>query len=116
MKFALRDLIEEFAHLRFLTCDLKFYATVRQITDPAGYLKTFGNVAYCETEADALHAAFIKHLKRDHHLLQDEAQSSPIYTNRRDRNCLPDPQLNRQKRSTGHYSPARSRLLPYPRC
>src|SRR5512132_40779 len=110
VKFALSDLIEKRAYLCLITCDLKFYATVRQVAHPTGQVKAFGDVAHSETEPDPLDATFIKHLKRHHHLLQDRTQASSIYTNRRDRNYLPGPRPNRRIQSTGRCSPARSRL------
>ena len=72
VKFALSDLIEKRAYLNPITCNLKFYATVRQVAHPTGHVKAFGDVAHSETEPNALDVTFIKHLKRDHHLLQVE--------------------------------------------
>src|SRR5215831_20759355 len=111
VKFALSDLIKKRAYLVRITCNLKFYPTVRQVAHPTGNVKAFGDVAHSETEPDALDVTFIKHLKRDHRLLQERSPASPIYTNRRDRNCLPDPLPNRPKQSTGRCSRARSPLL-----
>src|SRR6266536_46930 len=71
MKFALSDAIEKGAYLLLITCSLKFYATVRQVAHPTGHVKAFGDVAHSETKSDALDVTFIKHLKRDHHRLQD---------------------------------------------
>src|SRR3954470_8121721 len=71
VKFALSDLIQKRAYLLLITCNLKFYATVRQVAHPTRDVETFGDVAHSETEPDALDVTFVKHLKRDHHLLQD---------------------------------------------
>src|SRR5580765_1428350 len=71
VKFTFSDLIEKRAYLLLITCNRKFYLTVRQVADPTGHVKAFGDVAHSETETDALDVTFIKHLKRDHHLLQD---------------------------------------------
>jgi hypothetical protein len=71
VKFALSDLIDKRAYLRLITRNLKFYATVRQVAHPTGHIKAFGDVAHTETEPDTLNVTFIKHLKRDHHLLQE---------------------------------------------
>src|SRR6476660_5739535 len=79
VKFALTDLIEKRAYLLLITCNLKFYATVRQVAHPTGYVETFGDVAHSETEPDALDVTFVKHLKRDHHLLQGEAGIVYLY-------------------------------------
>src|SRR4029453_9851919 len=108
VKFALSDLIEKRAYLVLITCNLKFHATVRQVAHPTDQVKALGNVAHSETESNALDVTFIKHLKRDHHLLQVRTRASSIYTNRRDRNYLPGPRPNRRTQSTGRCSPARS--------
>src|SRR5438876_4537258 len=71
VKFALSELIEKGAYLLLIACSLKFYASVRQVAHPTGHVKAFGDVAHSETESDALDVTFIKHLKRDHHRLQD---------------------------------------------
>src|ERR687891_1760897 len=71
VKFAFSDLIEKRAYLLLITRNLKFYATVRQVAHPTGQVKAFGDVAYGETESNALDVTFIKHLKRDHRLLQE---------------------------------------------
>ena len=71
VKFALSDLFQKRAYLLLITCNLKFYATVRQVAHPTRDVETFGDVAHSETEPDALDVTLIKHLKRDHHLLQD---------------------------------------------
>src|SRR5262245_26275357 len=114
VKFALSDLIEKRAYLAFVTCYLKFYPTVPQIAHPTDHVKAFGDMAHSETEPNALDVTFIKHLKRDHHLLQERTRASSIYKNRRDRKCLPDPRPNRPKQSTGRCSRARSRPLLCP--
>src|SRR5213592_4535220 len=67
VKFALSDAIEKGAYLLLITCNPKFYATVRQVAHPTGHVKAFGDVAHGETEPDALNVTFIKDLKRDHH-------------------------------------------------
>src|SRR4030095_737632 len=105
VKFALSDLIEKGAYLVLIPCNLKFYATVRQVAQPTSHDQGVGDVANSETETNPLDAAFIEHLKRDHHLLQETTQASSICTNRRDRNCLPDPRPNRPIQSTGRCSP-----------
>src|SRR6266480_676252 len=115
VKFALRDLIEKSAYFVLITCNLKFYATVRQIAHPTCHVKACSDVAHSETEPDPLDAAFIKHLKRDHHL-QERTCASSIYTNRRDRNYRPGPRPNRPIQSTGRCSPAPSRPPLCPRC
>src|SRR5215211_7471785 len=74
VKLALSDAIEKCAYLLLITCNLKFYAIVRQVAHPTGHVKTFGDVAHGETKSDALDVAFIKQLKRDHHLLQREPE------------------------------------------
>src|SRR4029077_6369226 len=116
VKFALSDLIEKRAYLLLITCSLKFYAPVRQVAHPTGHVKALGDVAHSETEPDALDVAFIKHLKRDHHLLQERTGESSIYTNRGDRNALPGPRPSRPRQSTGRSPPAQSRLAFCPRC
>src|SRR5262245_724229 len=116
VKFALSDLVKKRAYLAFITCNLKFYATIRQVAHPTGHVEAFGDVAHSETEANALDVTFIKHLKRDHHLLQVKTRASSIYTNRRDRNYLPAPRPNRPIQSTDRCSPAQSRLQLCPRC
>src|SRR5262245_40808123 len=112
VKFALSDLVEKRAYLLLLPCNLKFYATVRQVAHPTGHFKAFGDVAHSETEPDALDVTFIKHLKRDHYLLQVRTGASSIYMNRRDRKCLPDLRPNRRIQSTGRWSRARNRPPP----
>src|SRR5918996_2556546 len=74
VKFALSDLIEKRAYLLLITCNLKFYATIRQVAYPTGQVKALGDMAYGETEPNALDVSFIKHLKRDHHLLQERTR------------------------------------------
>src|SRR5215468_12073753 len=111
MKFALSDLIEKRTHLLVVADNLKFYATVRQVAHPTGYVKAFGDVAHSKTKPNALDVTFIKHLKRDHHLLQVNTRASSIYMNRRDRNCLPGLRPNRQIQSTDRCSRARNRRL-----
>src|ERR1041384_2822442 len=111
MKFAFSDLVEKCAYLFLIACNVKFYVTVRQVAHPAGHFKAFGYLAHAETEPDALNATFIEHLKRDHDLLQVRTRPSSIYTNRRDRNCLPDPRATRQIQSIGRCSRARNRRL-----
>src|SRR4051812_23862797 len=71
VKFTLSDLIEKRAYLLLITRNLKFYATVRQVADPTGNVEALGDVAHSEPEPDALDVTFVKHLKRDHGLLQD---------------------------------------------
>src|SRR5262245_61901415 len=115
VKFALSDLIEKRAYFVLITRNLKFYPAVWQVAHPTGHIKAFGDVAHSETEPDALAVTFGKHLKREHHLLQERIRASSIYTNRRDKNCLPDPRPNRPKQSTGRCSRARIRPLPFPR-
>src|SRR5262245_24224895 len=70
MEFALSDLLEKRADFGLVSRNLKFYSTIRQVADPTGHVKTFGDVAYSETEPNALDVTFIEHLKRDQHLLQ----------------------------------------------
>src|SRR5438094_10641581 len=89
VKFALSDAVEKGAYLLLITCNLKFYATVRQVAHPTGHVRTFGDVAHGETESDPLDVTVIKHLKRDHPRLQGTTRSSATYTNRRDRNYRP---------------------------
>jgi hypothetical protein len=79
VKFALNDAIEKRAYLPFIAGNLKFYAAVRQIANPTGHVKAFGDVAHRETEPDALDMTFIKHLKRDHHLLQEDPSIVYLY-------------------------------------
>src|ERR1051325_3376801 len=109
MKLALSNLMEKRADLFLITVSLKFYSTVWQIAHPTGHVKAFGDVAHTKTEPDALNVTFIKHLKRDHHLLQVRIPASPIYTNRRDRNCLPGLRPNRPIQRIDRYCPAQSR-------
>ena len=71
VKFALSDLFQKRAYLLLITCNLKFYATVRKVAHPTRHVETFGDVPHSETEADALDVTFVKQLKRDHRLLQD---------------------------------------------
>src|SRR6516225_1618223 len=108
MKFALSDLIEKRVYLLLITCNLKFYATIHQVAHPAGHIKAFGDVAHGETEPNALDVTLIKHLKRDHHLLQVRTRASSIYRNRRDKKCLPVLRANQPIQSTGRCSRARS--------
>src|SRR5262249_17255692 len=116
VKFALSDLIEKPAYLDLVTCNLKFYPTVRQVAHPTGHVKAFGDMAHSETESDALDVTFIKHLKRDHHLLQERARASSIYKNRRDRKCLPGLRLNRRIQSIGRCSRVRNQRPLCLRC
>src|SRR6516162_11564915 len=109
VKFALSDLIEERMYFLVVPCNLKFHPTVRQVTHPPGHVKAFGDVAHTETESDSLDVTFIKHLKRDHHLLQGRTRTSSICTNRRDRNYLPRPRPNQPTQNTGRCFQARSR-------
>src|SRR5262249_50451901 len=111
MKFALSDLIEKRAYLLLIALNPKFYATVRQVAHPTSYVKAFGGVTHTETEPNALDVTFIKHLKRDHDLLQVRIRASSIYMNRRDRNCLPGLRPNRRIQSIDRCSRARNRRL-----
>src|SRR5262245_52711193 len=74
VEFALSDLLEKRPDFAFVPRNLKFYSTIRQVSDPTGHVETFGDVEHSETEPNALDATFIKHLKRDHHLLQVKAR------------------------------------------
>src|SRR5215467_1361795 len=73
VKLAVCDAINERVHLVFFTRDLKFYPAVWQVAHPAGDVESFGDLTHGEPEAHALDVTFVKHLKRDHHLLQNRA-------------------------------------------
>src|SRR5215211_1347570 len=66
VEFALSNLIEKGAHLAFITGNLEFYATVRQVAYPTSHIKAFGDLAHSKAESNALNVTFIKYLKRDH--------------------------------------------------
>ena len=66
MQLALRDAIEERAHLVFFSRNLKFHATIRQITDPPGHVETFGGVAHRPAKPDALNISLVENLERNH--------------------------------------------------
>src|SRR5437016_10371238 len=80
VKFALSDAIEKGAYLLLITCNLKFYATARQVAHPTAHVKTFGDAAHRETESDAHNETIIKHLKPDHHRPQDRTRTSTTNT------------------------------------
>jgi hypothetical protein len=49
-----------------LTANLELDAAVGQVSYPAYYIETLGDLTNRPPEADALHIAFVKNLKRDH--------------------------------------------------
>src|SRR5437016_9739385 len=65
-KFALRDGLDERAHFIFLSFNLKFHATVKQVAHPAGDVETLGHVSHRPAKADTLDIALVKYLERDH--------------------------------------------------
>src|SRR5437870_13556871 len=66
MQLALRDAIEERAHFVFFSRNLKFHATIRQVTDPPGHVEPFGHVAHRPAKSDALNVSFVENLERNH--------------------------------------------------
>jgi len=66
VKLPLCDAIEKRAHLIFFSINLKFYAPIRQIADPACYIKTCGGVTHGPAKPDALNVSLIENLERSH--------------------------------------------------
>ena len=71
VQFAFGDAIEERANFVFLAVNLKLHAAIRQVTDPPGHIEALGYVADGEAKTNALNAALVKYLKRDHGLFQE---------------------------------------------
>jgi hypothetical protein len=69
VKFAIRDAMNELAHVIFSTCDLKFYPAVWQVPHPAGHIESFSDVAHGKPKTDALDVTFVQYLKGHHHAL-----------------------------------------------
>ena len=56
----------ERAHLILFSSNLKFHASIPQITDPPGYIKAFGRVTHGPAKPDALNISLIENLQRRH--------------------------------------------------
>src|SRR4029077_11988620 len=66
VKFPLFDAIEKRARLIFFSINLKFYTPIRQIADPARYIKACGGVTHGPAKPDALNIPLIENLERSH--------------------------------------------------
>src|SRR5262249_30229344 len=66
VQLSLCDAAENPAHFVSLSCNLKFYAPVRQIANPSGYVKAPGSMTHAPAKPDALNISFIEDLERDH--------------------------------------------------
>jgi hypothetical protein len=60
------DAIEKRAHLILFSSNLKFHAPIRQIADPACYIKAGGGVTHGPAKPDALNISLIENLERSH--------------------------------------------------
>jgi hypothetical protein len=66
VKLSLCHAVEKRAHFVFLSRDLKFYAPIRQVANPAGYVKACGCMAHGPAESDALNIPLVENLERNH--------------------------------------------------
>jgi hypothetical protein len=66
VKLASRDAVKQRAHFIFLSGNLKFHAPVRQVTNPAGYVKALGRMTHGPAKPDTLNIPFIENLERNH--------------------------------------------------
>src|SRR5207248_45598 len=66
MQFALRNPLEECAHLVVVAGHLKFHATIGKVTHPTSYVEAFGCVANGPAKPDPLHISLVQNLERNH--------------------------------------------------
>jgi len=66
VEFTLRDRIEERSHFIFFSINLKFDATIEQISHPASDIEAFRDKSHRPAEANTLNIALVKYLERYH--------------------------------------------------
>jgi hypothetical protein len=66
VKLTLRDAVKQPAHFIFLSGNLKLHAPIRQVANPAGYIKALCCMTHGPAKPDALNVPLIENLERNH--------------------------------------------------